>query len=124
MMEALAGFGGAVLGAAVSALVVWRVARSDRAQRDAAADADRAQRHRAARKDQWWSRTQWAFDLVLQDSGRARTVGWRVLNVLGSSEWADVRELRIITAAAHALVRRVDDGEEPEDNEDTGGEQP
>ncbi|HLS13208.1 MAG TPA: hypothetical protein VK095_01715 [Beutenbergiaceae bacterium] len=124
MTEAMFGFLGAVIGAAVSALVVWHAGRSDRVQREDVATADRRQRHNAARKDQWWSRAQWALDLILRKSDRSRVVGWEVLHVLGSSEWADARELRIIEAVARSIVRQVDASDDPRETEGSGGEVP
>lgn len=108
MTEAVFGLLGVLLGALVSGVVMWTVARRDRIHGDDVARADRHRRHVAARKDQWWVRTQWALDLVMLDSDRHRMIGLELLQVLGSSSWADVRELDIIRAAAASVIDALD----------------
>lgn len=79
MTEAVFGLLGVLLGALVSGVLLWAVARRDRLHSDEVARADRQQRHLAARKDQWWARTQWALDLAMEESGRRRLVGSKFL---------------------------------------------
>lgn len=66
------------------------------------------QRHRADRRDQWWKRAQWAFELTLdEDSGR-QLVGMRALTYLAASKLAGRDEAKFLEAAH--VGRLVDTG--------------
>jgi hypothetical protein len=62
---------------------------------------DRRQRERAERKNQWWARARWALDLLVDDDGRKRLVGYRVLSALASSEWSGVHETSLVESAVN-----------------------
>lgn len=97
-----AGFGGvAAVGAALVAFAAALYSvRSTREQ----AEADREQSERRERKEQWWSRAEWALTQVAH-GGSAAVIGLGVLEALGRSEWADQHEGDIIAAATDfALV--------------------
>jgi hypothetical protein len=60
---------------------------------------ERRARVRKDRKEQWWERAKWALDLTVDAETTKRSVGYRVLESLASSEWADEHESDIIDAA-------------------------
>ena len=67
------------------------------------------QRHRADRKDQWWKRTQWALDLLL-DGGRedgsqdAVVLGLQVLSQQALATAADAEDAQFIADVVTPLV--------------------
>ncbi|MCU4671268.1 hypothetical protein ACFQRL_01525 [Microbacterium fluvii] len=87
--------------AAVSAAVIAYVAATltARSQRDQS-EKDRAERVRSERKSQWWSRAQWALDLMKESDPAAREMGLRFLAALARSEWAGEHEGDIVAAAS------------------------
>lgn len=91
------GFGGvaAVAAAGIAFGAATLAARSSREQ----AKEDRDQRTAAERKSQWWSRAQWALDLLKDNDSAVRAMGLRVLAALGESQWAGEHEGDIIDAA-------------------------
>ncbi|MFC5379459.1 hypothetical protein [Aquipuribacter nitratireducens] len=84
------GFGG--LAALLAALVAGAVAAS-------VARRDRLQRERTDRKNQWWTRAQWALDATTSDRAWVRVTGFRMLEALAESEWADEHEADVVAAA-------------------------
>ncbi len=52
------------------------------------------QRYRADRKDQWWKRTQWAFDLLLTGEEDREVLGLLVLAQQAAAKAADTRTVR------------------------------
>ncbi|WP_157943939.1 hypothetical protein [Blastococcus atacamensis] len=107
------GFGG--VAAVIAAIIAFKAAtRAATAARTTAAQ-DRLQRERAERKAQWWLRAQWALDLTLSSDSETRTVGFRVLEALADSEWAEEHEGDIIAAATErALIEGSDTGPQPQ----------
>ena len=113
--------------AAVSAAVIAYVAATltSRSQREQA-EQDRAERVRSERKSQWWSRAQWALDLMKEQESATREMGLRFLGALAKSEWADQHEGDIVAAASGealaaeresiptAALRMLTEGETPE----------
>lgn len=94
-----AGFGGvmAVIAATIAYLAARHSAKSARTQ----ATADRDQRNLSDRKEQWWARAEWALNQVA--SGDAE-LGYRMLDALGQSEWAEEHEADIIAAATEEAL--------------------
>lgn len=84
------GFGGvaAVLAAVIAGVIAAVVSTGDRTQRE-----------RAERKAQWWARAHWALDFAVDTDPHKRQVGYRVLESLAGSEWADEHEADVIDAA-------------------------
>ena len=79
------------------------------------------QRHRADRKDQWWKRTQWALDLLLEggrgdDSQDAVLLGLQVLSQQALATAADAEDAQFIADVVTPLVDEylalVDTGDE------------
>ena len=99
------GFGG--LAALVAAVVAFRAARSSARNAAEQAREDRDQRNRTDRKAQWWARAQWALNLTVSGSTEQATIGYRVLDSLGSSEWADEHEADVIAAATADVLNAV-----------------
>lgn len=91
------GFGG--LAAVVAAVIAYKAAGRAARTSDRNAVADRTQRDHAERKSQWWKRAEWALDLTLSQDSETRTVGFKVLEALAESEWAEEHEGDVIAAA-------------------------
>lgn len=87
--------------AAVSAALIayFAATLTTRSQRDQA-EKDRSERVRSERKSQWWSRAQWALDLMKGSDPASRAMGLRFLAALARSEWADQHEGDIVAAAS------------------------
>ncbi|WP_323958869.1 hypothetical protein GC088_09940 [Arthrobacter sp. JZ12] len=113
------GFGGAA--ALLAAVIAYAASRrSASVQRKNALD-DRIQREQAERKAQWWSRAQWALNLTLSEDSETRAIGFRVLEALGESEWADEHEGDVIAAATErALDAGLLEGDEDEPRQPPG----
>ena len=94
-----AGFGGVM--AVGAALIAWWAAVHSAAMSKEQAIEDRAQRYRSDRKEQWWSRAEWALNLVVSDRPG---LGFEVLYALGQSEWAEEHEFEVIDAALAAAL--------------------
>lgn len=58
------------------------------------------------RKEQWWKRAEWALNLSLSDDSDERTVGFRVLESLSTSEWAAEHEGDVIAAATDRSIEQ------------------
>ena len=99
------GFGG--LAALIAAVVAFRAARSSARNAAEQAREDRDQRNRTDRKAQWWARAQWALNLTVSGSTEQATIGYRVLDSLGSSEWAEEHEADVIAAATADVLNAV-----------------
>lgn len=82
----------AVLAATIAYFAARHSASSNRKQ----AEQDREQRKISDRKDQWWARAEWALN---QTVGANPELGYRVVNALRESEWADEHEADVIAAA-------------------------
>lgn len=98
-----AGFGGvmAVIAAAIAYAAARHSAKSARAQ----AEEDRKQRKLSDRKEQWWARAEWALNQVVRGDSE---IGYRLLNALGESEWADEHEADVIAAATEDALTAVE----------------
>ena len=106
-----AGFGGTA--AVVAAVIAFKAATRVASAARTTASEDRAQRERAERKAQWWQRAQWALDLTLSSDTETRTVGFKVLEALADSEWAEEHEADIIAAATERVLGDDGDTEAP-----------
>jgi len=62
------------------------------------------QRSRADRKDQWWKRTQWAFDLLLTREEDHQVLGLQVLAQQASAKAADKEDGAFIAEVVTPLV--------------------
>jgi hypothetical protein len=112
-----AGFGGsmAVVAATIAYLAARHSAKSSRMQ----ATEDREQRKISDRKEQWWARAEWALNQVSSETGDTE-LGYRMLNALGQSEWAEEHEADIIAAATEeALSAEEIDQDATADPEDS-----
>ena len=87
------GFGG------VAALIAATIAYS-------AARRQASLNRLAQRKEQWWKRAEWALNLSLSDDSDERTVGFRVLESLSTSEWAAEHEGDVIAAATDRPIEQ------------------
>jgi hypothetical protein len=88
--------GGAVLVAAVAGSALW-------------------QRHRADRKEQWWTRTQWALELLLSGEEEATVLG---LNVVRQQVRAKVADREDAAFIVEVLTPKVDSYQGEEHTED------
>lgn len=107
-----AGFGGVM--AVLAAAIAYTAARhSAKSARDQAAE-DRNQRKISDRKEQWWARAEWALNQVANGN---QELGYRMLNALGESEWAEEHEADVIAAATEDALSadevEADTGEDP-----------
>jgi hypothetical protein len=77
------------------------------------------QRARADRRDQWWKRARWAFDLTFTDDPRAVACGYSVLTHLAASELArDDEQMLLISAWGRPMHPQDEaDGEPPSPDE-------
>jgi hypothetical protein len=73
-----------------------------------------AQKWRADRREQWWSRTQWALDQLAGDED-ARTVGLLVLGHQADSRLADEEDWKMLDAVADLILT---EDEETGDNDE------
>ncbi|WP_460865723.1 hypothetical protein [Rhodococcus aerolatus] len=82
------------------------------------------QRHRADRKDQWWKRTQWAFDLLLAGDQDGVVLGLQVLSQQALATAADREDAQFIADVVAPLVdeylAQVDTGEDLAEDPDDG----
>ncbi len=62
------------------------------------------QRYRADRKDQWWKRTQWAFDLLLTDEEDREVLGLLVLAQQAAAKAADTEDGAFIAEVVQPVV--------------------
>jgi len=62
------------------------------------------QRYRADRKDQWWKRTQWAFDLLLTGEEEREVLGLLVLAQQAAAKAADTEDGAFIAEVVHPVV--------------------
>jgi hypothetical protein len=62
----------------------------------------------AARRTEWWRRTQWAIDLALDSEERRQEVGVLALNQLLDSELAQQDDRDVANAVMAALVLEAD----------------
>lgn len=108
-----AGFGGVM--AVIAACIAYMAARHAAKSARALAEEDRKQRKLSDRKEQWWARAEWALNQVASGDSE---LGFRVLDALGRSEWAEEHEADVIAAAADDALT----AEEFEDEEDVKGE--
>lgn len=97
------GFGGAM--AVVAAAIAYYAARHAASSNRRQAEADREQRRRTDRKAQWWARAEWALN---QTTGGGIELGYRVLNALANSEWADQHEADVVAAATDDILSLTD----------------
>lgn len=75
----------------------------------------------AARRTEWWKRTQWAIDLALDPEERKQEVGVLALNQLLDSELARQDDRDVANAVMAALVLEADvDSDESDDEAATG----
>lgn len=62
------------------------------------------QRDVSARRQEWWSREQWAIDVASSGDLRREPVGFRVLRVLSRSKLAGREEVAIFDAVWETLL--------------------
>lgn len=62
------------------------------------------QRNRADRKDQWWKRTQWAFDLLLTREEERQVLGLLVLAQQAAARVADTEDGTFIAEVVRPVV--------------------
>ncbi len=62
------------------------------------------QRYRADRKDQWWKRTQWAFDLLLTSEEDREVLGLLVLAQQAAAKAADTEDGAFIAEVVQPVV--------------------
>lgn len=96
------GFGGAAAVVAAG-LALFGVVLAGRTQRSNT-KADRELKEKTDRKDQWWQRAKWALDYTLSNDPEKRVVGFKVLEALGNSEWANEHEADVIAAATERTL--------------------
>lgn len=92
-----------VLAAALALTGAGLLVRQGRAAAHQRAEADRLtldQRDAADRKEQWWSRTQWALELSFSDVDAERELAYEVLAQQGASTLADEEDLALLEAVA------------------------
>ena len=81
------------------------------------------QRYRADRKDQWWTRTQWALDLVVSGDEDSVVLGLQVLAQQAAARTADAEDASFIAEVLTPLVDSYagpdDTGEADVDDEGT-----
>lgn len=101
------GFGGAAAGlgaliALIGVLIALRnqraVAQADRDARDQIAAEDRKAAVLSEQRDDWWSRAQWALNLVLTGDDAQVQGGYGFLRVLAESDLADVHQAALIAS--------------------------
>jgi len=64
------------------------------------------QRFAADRREHWWKRAQWAFNLAMSgDSPEEKEVGLRVLRYLNRSRLTHRDEARLISAVSAVVLR-------------------
>jgi len=63
-----------------------------------------AERYRADRKDQWWKRTQWAFELLLTSDGDREVLGLMVLEQQAAAKAADEEDSAFIAEVVQPVV--------------------
>lgn len=63
----------------------------------------------AARRTEWWKRTQWAVELALDPEERKQEVGILVLDELLDSELAEEDDRNVANAVMSALVPQTED---------------
>ena len=85
------------------------------------------QRDLADRRDQWWKRFVWAYELTLAEDEQRRALGLEALELLARSRLAEAEEIELLdvgmTAALSARPDLLDDGwSAQEDETDDGGE--
>lgn len=88
-----------LLGAVLAARISWGTLR----QRTAADALALAQKREADNRAEWWKRTQWALDHVLDEDPDARALGLAALAVLARSELARPEELELLDIAWQAV---------------------
>lgn len=98
-----AGFGGVM--AVIAAVIAYAAARHSAKSARAQAEEDRKQRKLSDRKEQWWARAEWALNQVVSGDSE---IGYRMLNALGESEWADEHEADVIAAATEDALTAVE----------------
>ena len=71
------------------------------------------QRYRADRKDQWWKRTQWAFELLFTSDEDREVLGLMVLEQQAAAKAADKEDSAFIAEVVQPVVDaiRFDDTE-------------
>lgn len=83
------------------------------------------QRDLADRRDQWWKRFVWSYELTLSADEQVRALGLEALELLAGSRLAGEEEIELLdvgmTAALAARPDLLDDGWEGEDDEHDGG---
>jgi len=62
------------------------------------------QRYRADRKDQWWKRTQWAFELLLAGDEDREVLGLMVLEQQAAAKAADKEDSAFIAEVVQPVV--------------------
>lgn len=62
---------------------------------------------RAARREEWWRRTQWAIDQALHPQDRRQALGVRILDRLVDSELAQEHDRELAVAALEEVQRSV-----------------
>ena len=62
---------------------------------------------RAARREEWWRRTQWAVDQALDPQPRRQALGIRILDRLVDSELAQEHDRELAVAALEEVLRSV-----------------
>jgi hypothetical protein len=86
------------------------------------------QKSRADRRDQWWKRAQWAIEQTFDDNEERQALGFRVLQVLGTSELASKEELIIFesltTPEIQTLAPQPQEGDHDETDTAEGGNPP
>lgn len=79
------------------------------------------QRGKADRRDQWWKRAQWAFELTLDEDPQRQAVGLRAMQYLAGSKLTGKDEAQLLEAAwVEPLAEFAPDGDT--DLEGTGTE--
>ena len=88
-----------LLGALLAALISWHTLR----QRTLADALALAQKREADNRAEWWKRTQWALDHVLDPDPDSKALGLAALAVLAHSELARPEELELLDIAWQAV---------------------
>ena len=83
------------------------------------------QRYRADRKDQWWKRTQWALELMLDRDEDRQLLGLQVLDQQTGARVADGEDRRFIVEVVQPLTEYyLPNLDSDADGQDTGGRMP
>lgn len=93
------GFGGAaaVVAALIAGFFVWKSVQAQRASTSVQREAHR--------REQWWLRTQWALDHIIEGTSTdQRQVGIAAARVMAKSDFATNDEKDLIDAALTALL--------------------